>query len=381
MIQIARNLKPVTLVPAPVVRLPTRPPRDAVPVILRATKAEAFGAAQRVGGLRVVDRAIRQLGKLRDARVTLVSDGSVRLPRRLPANMELHEISGDADRAVAALAAELGSETATVSADSVWLLPRRFDKGIRIVDRASRAAAGRSLCSDLEQEPGGIVDRLLYKKITARVTFHLLSRLPVTPVLLTLAACLLGLYGALLVAMGSENVLVGFGVLAVYTIARACANALARLRLHRSDLTSWLDSVGGDLVGVAVVLAVGLATWRGGGSLLDMKMALVAGGLNVISSVVIYQELLRQHESDVTKVRWWFAHGQSLRLLTGAGSRSIKVVLMLGRQDLVMLAGLGLACLDQLPVALLYMLIVAMARAGGALGQLLTPRWRLRPPA
>jgi hypothetical protein len=81
------------------------------------------------------------------------------------------------------------------------------------------------------------------------------------------------------------------------------------------------------------------------------------------------------------KVRWWFSWGQPLHGLSGAGSRSIKAVLMLGRQDLVMLLCLGLACADQLPVVLLYMLIVAIVRAGAALGQLLTPRWKLRRPA
>jgi len=46
----------------------------------------------------------------------------------------------------------------------------------------------------------------------------------------------------------------------------------------------------------------------------------------------------------------------------------------------VILAGLVLAACNQLPLVLVYYVIVAIARAGGALGQLLTPAWRLRPP-
>jgi len=80
------------------------------------------------------------------------------------------------------------------------------------------------------------------------------------------------------------------------------------------------------------------------------------------------------------KLRWWFAYGQTLRGVRGAGSRSTRAVLRLGQRDVVILAGLVLAACNQLPLVLVYYVIVAIARAGGALGQLLTPAWRLRPP-
>ena len=93
-----------------------------------------------------------------------------------------------------------------------------------------------------------------------------------------------------------------------------------------------------------------------------------------------YRELVRQREGDVSKLRWWFAYGQSLRSVSGAGSQSIKAVTMLGRRDVLIAAGLGLAAFDQLPVVLLLLLIVAISRAGAALIQLFTPDWRIRPP-
>jgi hypothetical protein len=49
-------------------------PEAIVPVILLATREEKRGAEMRVGGLRVIDRTLRQLGRLRDAKVTIVSD-------------------------------------------------------------------------------------------------------------------------------------------------------------------------------------------------------------------------------------------------------------------------------------------------------------------
>jgi len=97
--------------------------------------------------------------------------------------------------------------------------------------------------------------------------------------------------------------------------------------------------------------------------------------------IVSYRELIRQREGDVMKLRWWFAYGQSLRAVSGAGSSQIKAVMLLGRRDVVVLLGLGLAYFDQLPIVALYMLIIALVRAVGALGQLLAPSWRVRPPA
>ena len=55
-------------------------------------------------------------------------------------------------------------------------------------------------------------------------------------------------------------------------------------------------------------------------------------------------------------------------------------MMLLGRRDFVIVLALGLAYFDQLPIVLLYMMIIAIVRAAGALGQLLTPDWRIRPP-
>ena len=51
------------------------------------------------------------------------------------------------------------------------------------------------------------------------------------------------------------------------------------------------------------------------------------------------------------------------------------------RRVLFVFAWLVMAYFDLLPVILLYMLVLAVVYAGAALGQLLTPRWKLRPPA
>jgi hypothetical protein len=382
MIDGARELNRI----APIAVLPTRTVsasvRRAVPVLLLATENEAVGARMHVAGVRVVDRAVRQLARLRDAHVIVIDDGSVPLPRHLPANMERRRIqAGDASGVVAALTAELGHETTTVGADTVWVLPGRFETGTRVVDAASRRAANDAVFGELGRDAAGLVDRLLNSRISSRLTRFLFAHLPLSPALISLAAGFLGVYGALTVATGTGlTVVLGFALLDSYVILDACAGELGRVRLHQTAFGAWLDTAVGDFVNILIVLAVGRSLWGHGGSFLDMKLALVAAGMTLFYVAVSYRELMRQGEGDVMNLRWWFAYGQTLRGVRGAGSASIKGVLLLGQRDLVVLAALVLAACDQLPIVLLICLILAVVRAGGALGQLLTPAWRLRPP-
>src|SRR5690348_12594532 len=144
MINGASEVTPIRAAAVAPPRTISPPVRTVIPVILRATAAEATGARMRVGGMRIIDRAIRQLARLRDARVIVATDGTIPLPRRLPPNIERRELDGDVAAALAALQDELGDETTSVGADTVWLQPGRFDKGIRVVDGATRRAASGS---------------------------------------------------------------------------------------------------------------------------------------------------------------------------------------------------------------------------------------------
>jgi len=383
MIDGARELGPIAraaaVVPPPGITVPAR---AVLPVILRATAAEAIGASMRVGGLRVVDRAVRQLARLRDARVIIATDGSISLPRRLPPNIERRKLDGDLAAELAALEEELGGETASVGADTVWLQPGRFEEGIRVVDAASRRVAGDAVFGDLQRDAVGIVDRVINHKLSALLTRLLFADLPVTPALLTLAAGFVGIYGALMVATGaSPSVVVGFAVLQGYVVLDGCAGLLARARLHQSVLGAWLDTLIGDFVNVVLILAVGRALWAHGGTFLDMKIAAVGAAATLLYAALTYRELVRQGEGDVANLRWWFAYGQSLRTFSGASSHAIKAVTLLGRRDFIIALALGLAVVNQLAVVLLVMLIVAISRAGAALVQLFTPGWRIRPQA
>jgi hypothetical protein len=335
----------------------------------------------RVGGLRIVDRAIRQLGRLRDARVIVADDGSIPLPRRLPSNMERREVTGDVDAAVAALEAELGPETTTVAANFVWVQTSRPDRGVAVVDPASRKIAADAVFEDAGRDVTGIVNRFINRRISSRITRWLLLPFSISPAVVTLAAGFVGLYGALMVATSAgPAAAAGFAVLWGSVILDGCSDELARVRLRQTALGAWLSTIVGDFVNVVMVLAMGLSSWRHGGSLIDMKVAAAAAAMTLFYMAASYRELIRQGEADVMRVRWWFAYGQTLRGATGAGSHSIKAVLLLGHRDVIVPFAMVMAWFDMPLPALLYALVVAIVRAVGAFGQLVTPEWRIRPP-
>jgi len=229
--------------------------------------------------------------------------------------MERRAIEGDVTACIEQLRAELGPEAIVVGADNVWLQPARFDRGTRVVDAASRRLATEAVFREAQRETVGIVDRLLNQKIASRLTQLLLVHLPAAPALLTLIAGFVGVYGALMVATGSSaSVLTGFVILEGFAILDGCASELGRVRLHQTAFGAWLDTVVGDFVNVVMILAVGFALWRHGGTYLDMKMALAAAAMTLFYVAVSYRELMRQGEGDVMKLRWWFAYGQTLKM-------------------------------------------------------------------
>jgi len=386
------------LMPGIVARLA---PEVLVPVVLLATREEALGANMRVGGLRVIDRTLRQMARLRDVRVTIVSDGSIRLPRRLPSHVEVRETENPG-----ALVAELKAQhedPIVVGADIVRVQGNRLDRGTRVVDRATRRAAEDAVFEDLMRGDLGLVARFINKKISFRLTRYLLVHLPITPNMVTLLAGALGLYGAFLISTGTyDHIVLGFLFAQFQSILDGCDGELARVRFQQTAIGEWLDTIVDDVLNLALVLAIGVALWRrgapiigdfktlkagdmlsalNGGSFGDMKVALAAAGMLLFYNIVAYRELVRQGEGgEVLKIRWWFAYGQSLKSMSGAGSGPLKGILTIGKRDFFVFAWLVMAYFDLLPVVLLYALILAIVYAGVAVGQLLTPEWRLRPP-
>ena len=342
-------------------------------VIVRATVAEAAGATLVVAGLAVLERSVRQLGRQPGTRVLVATDGTFALPATLPASVEIRRLEGDADAAIETLRAETSGTV--VAGNMVRLRGDGLRGGLRVSDEVSRAAAEDAIFADLLRGDLGFVARHLNKKISFRITRHLLCHLPVTPNQVTLGAAALGLIGCLLLACGGYAAMVAGMVLAqVQSILDGCDGELARVRFQQSHLGEWLDTLVDDFMNVALISGISIGLHRSGYSIAWTVGGFLAVGMYLFYNVVSYRELIRQGVGgELINIRWKAAQGRDMKSMAsndaaGLGER----LLALGRRDTFVLGWLLLAILHAMPVTIVWALIVAGFSCWAAVVQVTT---------
>ena len=358
---------------------PTPPPI----VLLRVTREEAAGAVLDVGGLRVIDRALRQLARQQVARVVIATDGAIALPPWLAPTVEVRQFAPDGELAtrMLGLEAELG-QPVVLRADVVRVRANHYDGGLRVVDEPSRIAAEDAIFKDLLRGDLGLVARHINKRVSFWITRRYLCHWPITPNQVTLGAGILGLFGCFLIAGGSQpGIVLGFLLAQFQSILDGCDGELARVRFQQTAIGEWLDTIVDDVLNLALVFAVGVGLSRHGGSQNDIWLGLGACAMLLTYNIIAYRELVKQGEGgEVLKVRWWFAKGTTFKEMTGSSGNLFSWINIIGKRDFFVFAWMVLAILDQLPIVLFYAFILAVAYGAAALGQLVVRPAR-QPPA
>jgi phosphatidylglycerophosphate synthase len=326
-----------------------------------------------VAGLRVLDRSIKQLRRLGyrvvvAAAPELTSGPDPQLEQeveRRPA-AELDVVRAELRPAV------------EVAGDLVRARNALDSPALRVTDEASRTRAEDAIFAELLRGDLGLVARTLNKPISFRITRYLLCRLPLTPNQVTVLAGLVGLGGAVLIALGtSSSMLLGFLLAHLQSVLDGCDGELARVRLQQSAIGEWLDTLVDDALNLALTLAIGVGLWRAHDRLLYLVVGLLAAAMLVTYNAVAYRELVRQGEGgEVLKVRWWFNRGASFKGLYAGSAGGVRgplfaVLTTLGRRDFFVFSWLVLALIQLTPVTLLYAFVLALANFIGAVGQLL----------
>lgn len=352
------------------------------PIILRATRAEAAGAGLRVGGLTVVERAAKQLARLPGPRVIVATDGSIALPARLPAKVEVRQLDGattpeSTDVAIERLRAEVGAAT-VVAGDVVRVKATDLaGGGHRVVDEATRRHAEDAVFNDLLRGDLGLVARHLNKKISFRITRYLLCRLPVTPNQVTLGAAAIGLLGCVLITMGTlPTIIAGLALAQVQSILDGCDGELARVRFQQTAIGEWLDTLVDDGLNLALVASLGVGLTRAGLGWPAAAGAAAAVAMFLIYNVISYRELLRQGQGgELIKIRWKLSKGRDMKsVLSKPGALSPSAFfLALGRRDTFVFGWLVLSIVHLLPVVLLWAVLVALSYFVTAVAQVLLP--------
>ncbi len=329
-------------------------------VVLAATRDEAAGAALRVAGLSVIERAVKQLGLAAETRVIVASDGSLALPAPFPANVQLRSVPNPA--AAAELARALGAPL--VGADVVRVERAKLE-GLRVVDELSRRAAEDAVFAALFRADLGFVARRFNKPLSVRFTRHVLVRTPITPNQITLFAAALGIAGCALMATGGY-LLVLLGLLCEHTqsVLDGCDGELARVRFQQSKLGAWLDTFVDDVLNVLVTAAAGIGLWRAGAGAWALAVGLGGATMLVLSNLIIMRDMRRQKATgDLMDMVWWFSGGRKLGDSTATqGKPGIGTFLFaLGRRDTAIFLWLLFGLLDQFVLVLIMAAIIALA--------------------
>lgn len=346
-----------------------------------------------VGGLTVAERSARQLART-GARVVVATDGALTMSSSLPSLPPLVEIRHIAPGEPGAFDALLSSLPGAVvlPADefrrvldksgaglgtTVGHVPG-FAPGFRIVDEATRRQAEDALFADLLRGDLGFIARHVNKKVSFRITRHVLCRLPVTPNQVTVASALVGFLGCALIATGAYGAVVAGLVLAqLQSILDGCDGELARVRFQQSPIGEWLDTLMDDSLNLALVAAVGIGMYRAGSGAPALAAAAVTGAMLLTYNAVSYRELLRQRlGGELLKIRWKINQGRDMKALWASPDEMgnmRRLVFTLGRRDTFVFAWMILGVLDLLPVILLWAFAVALPSFIAAIGQIVLP--------
>ncbi len=352
------------------------PPVPPAAILLRATHDESVGASMKVAGLSVMERAIKQFGRTPTQRVIIATDGALPLPTNLPRHVEIHRLDGEPGAAIAALQTQLGGAP-VIGADVVRARGGTLTGGVRVVDQATRRQAEDEIFGDLLRGDLGFIARHINKKISFRITRHVLCHLPITPNQVTLGAAVIGLLGCFLIASGGYAAMIaGFLLAQFQSVLDGCDGELARVRFQQSAIGEWLDTLVDDFLNLALVSSLGIGLWRAGQGWPAAVGGGAAFGMFLVYNVVSYRELILQGVGgELIKINWSLTRGRNMKSMVsadsgGAAGGAARFFLTLGRRDTFVFSWLVLAVLNLLPIALVWALVASLSCFVVAVAQL-----------
>jgi phosphatidylglycerophosphate synthase len=232
--------------------------------------------------------------------------------------------------------------------------------------------AGRALATEaffaLGHKPvDGIVARRINRPISLWLTRRLID-VPVTPNMVTVVSFSVGILAALAAGRGGYGyTLAGAFLLQCNSILDGVDGELARIRLQKSKIGEWLDTVTDDASNL--LFYAGLATgaeslpyWRE--LVWSARIAIVA---SLATMALYYTELARLGSGDFYALEW-------AEPPPGMRGKVVLVLRSVLKRDFFIFAFLCLAVLGVLPYALPLVALGALVTCGAAIHRRLTRR-------
>ncbi|MFH1129876.1 MAG: CDP-alcohol phosphatidyltransferase family protein, partial [Pseudomonadota bacterium] len=170
----------------------------------------------------------------------------------------------------------------------------------------NRKRATRSFMKTNWCEHDGIVARYLNKHISVRIS-ALLANTSITPNQMTSFAFLVALVGIALIARGGYwAFLCGAFLLQIQSILDGCDGELARLHHQGSRFGAWYDTVVDDVLGILMIAALGIGTYRTTGHWFWIALNVGAAVSYAGALGTIYFALFRAGGEGHQDFTWWF---------------------------------------------------------------------------
>jgi phosphatidylglycerophosphate synthase len=177
--------------------------------------------------------------------------------------------------------------------------------GIKVVDKTSLRRAKRALLASCRRPYDGLMDRILVRSISLRIS-NLLWSTPIHPNHVTCISILSGLTGAICASQGLF-ILAGLGLF-IQIVLDSVDGELARLRFQKSRLGMNLDNYGDEIVDNSFIACVGLGL---GGIWTIIGVA--AGSLRLLATACLYGAFYRAgRDPDPLAFHPWFDDDKSV---------------------------------------------------------------------
>lgn len=164
----------------------------------------------------------------------------------------------------------------------------------------------KTLRKPLGRQTDGLTAYFINRPVSLACS-RILIHLPVTPNMITGANILLGLVAGYLIWIGQPwLVALGAFLFQMVSIFDGIDGELARMKLLMSKNGEWFDTVGDDIVKMAMFIGLGHAVYMHTAQQLYIAMTII--GLAWTAFVVItgYMEVSRTEKATLNNVQWWW---------------------------------------------------------------------------
>jgi phosphatidylglycerophosphate synthase len=178
-----------------------------------------------------------------------------------------------------------------------------FDPGQKICavveDEPSRRAAEEKLFAGARKDSDTWIAKNFDRHVSARIS-RLLTRLPLTPNHVTLMSFVLGVAGALLLALGIyATQLIGSALLVLSIIVDGCDGEVARLKFMESEFGRRLDFFLDNVVNALALFTMGFGYYVQGWGNFYLYASLINAGAAIASVLPVYFLFFRESKAAV----------------------------------------------------------------------------------